>query len=216
MRLLVSTKILSEKQRNAFESSDFQLLEHDFICIIHNPITQEVTGDLLLFTSQNAVKSVLNSEGLASVKKRPAICVGEKTASLLCQHGWEVLFFKPYAADLANEIRQKVAGQKITFFCGNLRRDTLPEFFKHYQMAFEEIQVYRTVYAPKKIQGKPYGVLFFSPSEVKSYVLENQITTEWLFCIGTTTAQEAQKHSQNLVLADRPTVESLVEKCLKH
>ncbi|WGU71530.1 hypothetical protein QIU18_07255 [Capnocytophaga canimorsus] len=32
-------------------------------------------------------------------------------------------------ADLAVEILQKIGHRKITFFCGNLRRDTLPDFF---------------------------------------------------------------------------------------
>ncbi|WP_404811972.1 uroporphyrinogen-III synthase [Capnocytophaga canimorsus] len=216
MRILLATKILSETQKKSFEHSDFQIIQHDFITIKHSAILPQITGDILLFTSQNAVRSVLKSQMLPHLKSIPAVCVGEKTAKLLKENGWKVLFFKPYAADLAVEILQKIGHRKITFFCGNLRRDTLPDFFNKHNLAFEEIQVYQTYYTPKAISEKVYGILFFSPSEVKSYLLKNSITTQILFCIGTTTAQEAQKHSLKVVIADSPTVESVIAKCLEY
>ncbi|MFK8377272.1 uroporphyrinogen-III synthase [Capnocytophaga canimorsus] len=216
MRTFLATKILSQAQKKTFERSGFQLIQHDFISITHIAFLPQITGDLLLFTSQNAVRSVLKSQILPRLKNIPAVCVGEKTAKLLKENGWKVLFFKPYAADLALEILQKARHRKITFFCGNLRRDTLPDFFKKHNLAFEEIQVYQTHYTPKAISEKVYGILFFSPSEVKSYLLKNTITTQILFCIGTTTAQEAQKHSPKVVIADSPTVESVIAKCIEY
>lgn len=216
MRILLATKILSETQKKSFEHSDFQIIQHDFITIKHSGTLPQITGDILLFTSQNAVRSVLKSQMLPHLKSIPAVCVGEKTAKLLKENGWKVLFFKPYAADLAVEILQKIGHRKITFFCGNLRRDTLPDFFNKHNLAFEEIQVYQTHYTPEAISEKVYGILFFSPSEVKSYLLKNSITTQILFCIGTTTAQEAQKHSLKVVIADSPTVESVIAKCLEY
>jgi uroporphyrinogen-III synthase len=71
--------------------------------------------------------------------------------------------------------------------------------------------------SPSEIRLYPTdGILFFSPSGIKSYVLKNAITTETLFCIGNTTATEAKKHSTNIIIAKNQTIESVIESVKKH
>ncbi|HAV55223.1 MAG TPA: uroporphyrinogen-III synthase, partial [Aequorivita sp.] len=89
---------------------------------------------------------------------------------------------------------------------------------KENHIAFEEIEVYKTTLNPKKFERQFDAILFFSPSGVRSYCEErsNLINDEPTFvCIGTTTASEAKKYSENVVIANATTVESVIAKTVK-
>ncbi len=52
--------------------------------------------------------------------------------------------------------------------------------------------------------------MFYSPSTVKSYLLQNN-GERIAFCIGDTTAEEAKNHFNDVRVAKLPTVESVIE-----
>ena len=52
--------------------------------------------------------------------------------------------------------------------------------------------------------------MFYSPSTVKSYLLQNN-REKIAFCIGETTASEAKKHFKDVRVAKLPTAESVIE-----
>ncbi|MEO0902719.1 MAG: uroporphyrinogen-III synthase, partial [Bacteroidota bacterium] len=60
------------------------------------------------------------------------------------------------------------------------------------------------------------GYLFYSPSGIRSFLEVNTLSESPLFCIGETTAQEAKKHSENLIVANKPTVENVLVQVAKH
>lgn len=95
-----------------------------------------------------------------------------------------------------------------------MRRDTIPNAFQKNNIIFEEIEVYQTVLTPHKMDNQVDGILFFSPSAVQSYVMENAITNEICFCIGTTTAAELT--TNNKVIANQPTVENVIIQCINY
>lgn len=213
---ILSTKILAPEQKSVLIEKGFSLTEFDFITIHYEEFTLKSVGSLLLFTSQNAVRSVLLHQECENLKKIPAICVGEKTAELLSKNGWQVIHYEEYAEMLGNYVRKNLSVKNITFFCGNLRRETLPNLLKESGISFTEIETYQTVLSPHEIKLPHTAILFFSPSGVKSYVSKNQISDEICFCIGETTASEALKFSSNCVLPEKPTVNSLLEKCVSY
>ncbi|RUA10893.1 MAG: uroporphyrinogen-III synthase, partial [Flavobacteriia bacterium] len=59
------------------------------------------------------------------------------------------------------------------------------------------------------------GILFFSPRGIQSFLLENTVKNSTLFCIGETTASEAKKHSEKIVIANKPTVENVLVQAIK-
>lgn len=213
---VLSTKILAPEQRNRLIEKGFSLTEFDFITTQCKEFELKSVGNLLLFTSQNAVKSVLRHQKKNILKKIPVVCVGEKTAELLTKNGWQVVHYEDYAEKLGNYIKKNHLKDNITFFCGNLRRNTLPNLLKESNIPFDEIEVYQTILSSQKIKLPQTAILFFSPSGVKSYISKNDISDEICFCIGETTANEALKHSQNCILSNQPTVDSLLEKCISH
>jgi uroporphyrinogen-III synthase len=213
---IVSTKKLSERQKQQLLSADFSVFDEDFIHIQNKDFEIDSINDYLIFTSQNAVESVLRNKKLAEIKTRKCFCVGEKTKTLLEENDFKVVADSDYAAELASLICNQYSKNSFTFFCGNIRRDFLPDALRLVQITLDEIEVYETILTPHKIDFTPNGILFFSPSGVKSYLQENKIENENCFCIGNTTAEALKYITPNRIIANQPTVESVVMKCIEN
>jgi uroporphyrinogen-III synthase len=213
---IVITKKLLPTQKQYLLNAYFSVVEADFIGIKHNSFKIKKDNDFLIFTSQNAVESVLKSGKREDLIFKKCFCVGEKTKALLEQNGFEIIQYSEYAAELASIICNQYQKDSFTFFCGNLRRNILPDAMQLVQIPFEEIEVYKTVLTPTTITSKPNGILFFSPSGVESYLKKNTITDETSFAIGTTTAEALESVTTNIIIANQPTVENLIIQCIKH
>jgi uroporphyrinogen-III synthase len=212
---IVSTKKLLERQKQQLLSADFSVFDVDFIAIQNRDFEIETLNDYLIFTSQNAVESVLRNKKLIEIKSRKCFCVGEKTKALLEENDFEVVVDSDYAAELASLICNQYSKNSFTFFCGNIRKDVLPDALRLVQIALDEIEVYETILTTHKIDFVPDGILFFSPSAVESYLQENKIEDEICFCIGNTTAEALKYVTSNRIIANQPTIESVVMKCIE-
>jgi uroporphyrinogen-III synthase len=216
---ILSTKTLSPEQRKAFLDANFDLLEQDFIQIKNNLFELNEINTNLIFSSQNAVLSLIEQNGWEVLKTKSVFCVGIKTKELLEQNGFKVDVYMDYASELAEIITLIYNKESYTFFSGNLRMETLPNALKSEGIAFNEIEVYQTKLAPFKIseQEKFEGILFFSPSAVESYLTNNKIKKETCFCIGTTTAKALELNKvKNIVIAEIPTVDAVVLEAIEY
>ncbi|MES2411492.1 MAG: uroporphyrinogen-III synthase [Bacteroidota bacterium] len=212
----MSTKKLSEKQKQTLLTADFSVFDEDFIAIKNKEFDLDKTKDYLIFTSQNAVESVLKNKKAAEIKIKKCFCVGEKTKALLEDNGFEVIEYSEYAAELASLICNQYPKNSFTFFCGNMRRNFLPDALRLGQISLEEIEVYETILTPHKIDFIPNGIFFFSPSGVKSYLQENKIENENCFCIGNTTAEALKQITPNRIIGNQPTIESVIIRCIEN
>ena len=106
-------------------------------------------------------------------------------------------------------------GLEATYFCSDLRMDDLPAILEENNLRVNEIETYQTKYAPVKVDDSVEGVLFFSPSTVKSYLLKND-TDKTAYCIGETTAKEARAHFKDVRVAKIPTIESVINLVNEH
>ncbi|HTO34966.1 MAG TPA: uroporphyrinogen-III synthase [Flavobacterium sp.] len=208
---ILSTKKLLFNQKQFLLNVGFCLSELDFIDIkLLDFSLPEIHGKTLIFTSQNAVKSVLNHSDNILLKSENVLCVGIKTKKLLEENGFHVEVCTDYVADLAEIITKHYSDGNFIFFCGNLRHDTLPNTFKDERMSFEEICVYETILTPHQITDKADGILFFSPSGIESYLQKNDITDEVCFCIGSTTAKALKDITKNTIIIEKPSVENVL------
>lgn len=216
MNSVLSTKILTPEQKKPLLNNGFGLVEHDFISVESIDFKMPENVENGIFTSQNAVKTIQNSALRQAQDDRiqNCYCVGEKTKKLLEENGINVIAFADYGKDLAKIIVEKYADRKFIFFCGNRRRDEMPSILKKNKVSFEEIEVYKTFLTPKKFEQTFDGILFFSPSGVESFCKENELKNSTAFCIGTTTASEAKKHTDKIVVSKKPTIESLVRQTI--
>ncbi|KIC01886.1 MULTISPECIES: uroporphyrinogen-III synthase [unclassified Flavobacterium] len=208
---ILSTKILSSIQKQELQKANIDLVEANFIETQNKPFKIQDINENLIFTSQNAVHSVLSDPKSEELKSKNVFCVGLKTKILLSESGFNVVAYTGYAADLAEIITLIYGNESYTFFSGNLRRETLPKALKDAGVKLNEINVYETTLTPQKINSAVDGILFYSPSGIESYLKENTIKNEKCFCIGETTAEALEKITKNIIIADQPTVEDVLE-----
>ena len=217
MNFILSTKKLTENQKEKLLNGSFSLVEENFIETKIKAFKLTNINQNLIFTSQNAVLSLLQNPNWESLKNKPVFCVGLKTQELLTEKGLNVIAFTGYEADLAEIISLIYAKETYTFFTGNLRRDVLPNTLKTNEITFNEIEVYETNLVSKKISTKVDGILFFSPSAVESYLKLNIIKNELCFCIGESTSEALEnKNIHNIIIAEKPLVENVINDVIEH
>lgn len=219
MTTVLSTKKLKENQRSLLLGSGISLVEYNAITIDFVPFEVPKIVENAIFTSQNAVLSIQSSE----ISIQNCFCVGEKTKSLLEENGFKVVKMTEYAFELANYLAENHKNDSFHFFCGNIRSDEIPLTLRKNNIPCKEITVYNTTLNPRKFEREFDAILFFSPSGVRSYYEENrnkegEITAfagmTRAVCIGTTTATEAKKYTENVVISNATTVKSVIAKAV--
>lgn len=214
---IVSTKKLQPIQRQLLSDAGISVLEEDFIETKIKNFELSKVHENLIFTSQNAVQSILQHPKCDELKGKSVFSVGMKTKELLTENGFDVVAYTGYASDLAEIISLVYSSESFTFFSGNLRRDILPNTLKENGITFNEIEVYETNITSKKMTSKKDGILFFSPSGVESYFKLNSIKDETCFCIGETTAEALEnKKAKNIIIAEKPSVESVITQVIEY
>lgn len=215
MNRILSTKKLSKALKKKFSDAKIELVEKNFIQTKSISFETPQLNDYLVFTSKQAVKSVLKSD-LKNVHIISCLCVGSKTKKFLEKKGFTVIESADYAEDLIQIIDSKYKSSSFTFFCGNIRRNTIPNYFQQNKIAYNEFVVYETKLKPHQIK-KPFdGVLFFSPSGVNSFLEKNSLENKTCFCIGTTTSKALENRTKNIVIASQPTIENVITEVIKY
>ena len=210
---ILSTKTLTASQKELLLNADIAFVEYDSITT--EPIPFELDDTTIknaIFTSGNAVRAIKGKE----IKIENCFCVGEKTKTLLSDDGYEVKEQAANAATLAEVLVDKYENENFHFFCGNIRRDELPEALDKNHIDYKEIVVYETLANLKEFDRIFDGVFFFSPSGVKSFLAANYIEDSIAFCIGHTTADEIKTYTDKVIIANRPTVENVIVQAVKY
>ena len=172
---------------------------------------------VVIFTSMNAVEMVASH--IPGIIDWKIYCVGNTTKEIIRESfGNHVIH--GVGRD-AIEVADLMINDKISsayFFCGDIRRPEMPEKLRSQGIVLNEIEVYKTVETPKKINNSFSGILFFSPSAVRSFFKLNAVKNESvLFAIGSTTAEEIRKYSGNkIIISDSSDKISLVNKMIAH
>ncbi len=204
--LVLSTKLLSSDQKTLVKHGNIQWVEYNAIEIEQLNFNINEDFDNYIFTSQNAVAAFLK----VKMSPKNCFCVGAKTRKLLEENGRKVVKMAENSEKLADFIVKNYKNQSFLFFCGNLRRPELSSALEANKVALKEVEVYRTTLVPQTFEETFDGVLFFSPSAVKSFIQKNEFRKAIAFCIGETTAYEAKKYTSNVVVAKSASVEEVV------
>lgn len=215
MTRILSTKKLSKALKNKLSDAKIELVEKNFIQTKSIDFETSQLNEYLVFTSKEAVKSVLKSD-VKNVHSISCFCVGSKTRNFLEKKGFIVLESADYAEELIQIIESKYKTNSFTFFCGNIRRNTIPNFFQQNKIVYNEIVVYETKLKPHQIKEPFDGVLFYSPSGVNSFLKKNSLENKTCFCIGTTTAKALENKIENIIIASQPTVENVITEVIKY
>lgn len=214
MKRVLSTKRLSPAQKELILNSGVSLVEYDAIKIELLNFELPQTIDKAIFTSQNAVRSLLQKDSTA-YKIGQCFCVGEKTAALLSENGQKVVKIAENGAKLSDFIQKTFKNEPFYFFTGNLRGEDIPEIENKSENSIFELKTYKTTLNLMKFDQIFDKIMFFSPSGVISFSAENNFADAVAVCIGTTTASEAKKHTDKIEVANTTTVESVIAKTVK-
>ncbi len=194
---IVSTKILEEGLVRQLEDHGLKITLSNFIrktIQIPENITSISINPVIVLTSKTAVEAwmeilkVLPKEAL----KFSVYCLEFATQAKAHEFGLNIAGVAKDASSLATLIPNDKAISAVTFICGNLRRDELPNALKSQGVHVQEIEGYRTAPTSIKIEKPYHGVLFFSPSAIDSFLSLNGIGSSVAFCLGKTTADHAR------------------------
>lgn len=214
MKRILSTKKLSADQRALLVNSGLTCVEYDAISIELLDFDMPDVIENAIFTSQNAVRSFLKNKSENTTIGR-IFCVGEKTARILTKNGKNVTKIEENASKLATFITNSIKNEQFYFFAGNLQKDDITAIEKTTKNRIFELKTYKTRLKPTKFDQIFDGILFFSPSGVQSFTMENKLDLTPAFCIGKTTASEAKKHTDKVLVANNTSVESVIREAVK-
>ena len=224
---ILSTKILKPYIKYQLIDNDFNVVEHDFIKIENTDASavKEILSTYLpnyIFTSKNAVKAFVNYISANKInvqKKSNFFAISGETQQALVDEGYKVLIAKDNAAALANEIISTSKEQQFVFFCGDKRRNELPDAMQQAGLDVEEVVLYKTVLQSLKITVSYQAILFFSPSAVEGFFKENILAkTVQCFCIGYTTANALKEYKINnkIKVISYPSQQVMIDEVLHY
>ena len=225
--LLLSTRplpgvSLAEAKRAGITVDVLSFIETEAIQSVE--VQQEIEQALsqtatVAFTSMNAVEAVATY--LQEEKPDWTIyCMGQTTRELVTKYFGEASLAATAdnAAELAETIAEEGYTDEVIFFCGDQRRDELPDVLRGNDIDVTEITVYHTVAVPQHIKRFYHGILFFSPSAVNSFFATNKAEAATIFfAIGDTTKAAIQKHTTNTVVTgNRPGKQNLLTRAINY
>lgn len=212
-----STKSFTEDQRLLFHEK-VAVESADFIKISLNRIHPRFFKNEIqnvIITSKNAVESLITNYSAIELQFKNIYCVGRRTKRLVETKIGKVTHFENNAKKLAEYLVDHIEGTEVTYFCSNLRLDDLPAILEENNIKVTEVEAYQTKYDGVEVNATIEGAMFYSPSTVESFVQKNNAEII-AFCIGETTAKEAEKHFKDVRTAKVPTVESVIELVNEH
>ena len=193
--------------------------------IINNDLLKENIINLsklkstVVFTSMNAVDAVtfyLNN----NKPDWKIFCIGYATQALITNYFGQnaIAGTADSAGALADFIINEKNISEIIFFCGDQRREELPEKLLHQNINVKEIEVYKTFALSHQITSDFDAIIFYSPSAVESFFSINKIKDQTtLFAIGNTTANEIKKYAGNkIIIAQQPSKKLLAEQAINY
>lgn len=212
MSAVLSTKLLSEAQKNLILNTGLSLTEYNAIQTkaLKLPVSvSEENYQNAIVTSQRTVELIKDF----SIKT--CFCVGEKTASRLKAFGFNVHVIAQNGQELAQRILIEYPELSFTFFGSAKRRAELSEILEKANIPLSEVFVYDTLKTPKSFNRSFDAVLCFSPSGVDSFFEANASSKAKVVCIGKTTARQAKIYTDRVYISEKTSVESVIVKAVK-
>lgn len=213
---ILSTKVLSEDLREQLISNHIAVQDKNFISIAYNQVDlkSDALDHVVLITSKNIIKSLLDSNQIHILTGKKIYCVGNSIPKLLETHDISVQQSFQNAKALGAFIVQQNF-KSVTFLRGNKSRPELPRVLQDHGIRLRQYELYTTMLTPKKVDLTFDALLFFCPSAVESYLTHHRINNEQIICIGQTTASAVQPYSNNIMIADHQKVSSVIQKTIE-
>lgn len=149
---------------------------------------------IFIFTSQKAIRSLhqqLTPSQWQGLSYRNIACVAPVSSTFLLELGIKANLTAFSGQALAEEIIANYPPQSVRYFCSLAPSPYLADTLEAARFSVRRSRLYQTILSPQVIDWQSTkGMIFYSPSAVKSFVKVNQWPTDKLaFAIGPVTAQ---------------------------
>ena len=218
---LLSTKIISKKFKDLLIKNNYQIEEKSFIKIL--PFKSKSNISILeniIFTSKNAVEIILKNYIIKNnLANKDIYCVGKSTAELIKKNNLNLIKSEDNSKNLSKFILANFKNSKnsFTYFSGKKRIRELENNLKKNNINIIVHEIYDTLLTPLKINDLYDGVIFYSPSAVKSFFKgNNSLNNTYGFCIGNTTAKELSNYSNRFSVAKSNSEENMLKSINKY
>jgi uroporphyrinogen-III synthase len=214
---LLSTKEIHTTLLAAAAEQGMDITVAQFIHIQPVAADYSITDNsVVVFTSANAVNNVRLINPTWQI-----FCTGGATleALLIRLPDAHIAATASNATALATHIIEQGNISTVVFFCGNIRRNELPDLLQQHHITVQEIVVYETIEAPAVTTNIYDGILFFSPSGVRSYFSLNTLPAHTVcFAIGNTTAHTLKEYTTNKIITnpDVPSSAQMVQTAISY
>lgn len=206
---VLSTKTIDQKTVDYAASLNLDVRCVDFIKV--SGVKVDVSSidrhlfDSVAFTSSNAVKHFFQNENAPILLNGKNIfSLSGKTSEELSKRNFKVTCIGETAEELANSIIQSKLSKSVLHVCGNLTLKGLGEKLQKMKIEYTPVLVYKTVLQKNIILKEDFdAIMFYSPSGVKSFFINNKLKNETVCCcIGHTTAEvvREKKHNARIIL----------------
>jgi uroporphyrinogen-III synthase len=159
----------------------------------------------VVFTSMNAVEAIASQ--VSEVPAWQIYSIGNTTRKLI-EEKWGADRIVG-TAENAQRLGERLIDdgvREVVFFCGNIRRDELPNKIRSEGGKVEEVVVYETEDTPTNVARDYDGILFFSPSAVHAFYSQNKPAKHTvLFAIGKTTEEAIRQHRNHKIIVANVT-----------
>ena len=148
-----STKSLSESQTKLFHNN-IASESSDFIKVRSNRIAPKVVKDGIenvIITSKNGVEALLDNFTKEELNFTNIFCVGRRTKKMIQQKIGLVNHTEKNAERLAEYLSKEMKGNSVTYFCSDLRLDTLTKILTENKIKVNEVEAYKTMYSPELV-----------------------------------------------------------------
>jgi uroporphyrinogen-III synthase len=211
---ILSTKEIPAPLLAAAAEQGLSITTEKFIHIEPVAATYNIPGkSVVIFTSANAVNNVPSFDQTWQV-----YCLNGATLEAV-QQRMSAVGTASDATALAELIIRQGNITSVVFFCGNIRRDELPNLLQQHGITVQEIVVYKTTAIPAVATNDYDGIFFFSPSGVKSYFTLNTVPSHTVcFAIGNTTANTLKEYTTNKIITspDVPSTAQMVQTAISY
>lgn len=223
---ILSTKKLEASLSEKAKQNNIEIVEQPAISI-HTISTKEKWQEIyhyaeagsqyVVFTSTysvQAIKSFLHFYVKTTADQWKIFSLSGRTKESIEEHPdlfGEIIDTGRDASSLAKKIIEHKV-KEIIFFCGNKRRDELPDALKEAGIVVKEVIVYNTTETAQLAPDNVDGVLFFSPSAVNSFFTANKLKKNTVcFAIGKTTAKWVSQFANNkTIISELPNQEGVL------
>ena len=212
---ILSTKKLSKDLKYLFDDLKFDLHHDDFISIQLLRLNLPNHNGSWIFTSKNAVEAVFSSNQNIDNFFNKIYCVGKNTKELLIKKGQKITKMTQNSSNLADFILKKAKNEKFIFCRSNIKNEEFSDFFNKKNIELKELVAYNNIARPIKYNQIFDAILFYSPSGIKSYLINNSLNNSYCVCIGKTTSKYAHKYSNKVLSCNVPTIENVIHKTIK-